>query len=149
MSIYDDDTVSISKLDLWILLTGYIRYAMHRRSTAPSIARDLLIQHHEALTPSQLQQLYDDVQVELRCGYSVGDPCDTQTWQTIATKLLHWVQERKEKGLVLPTSFNASVVQSEASLQLRQIASKRESISTSPWTTWVLQSSNLEHYQQP
>lgn len=80
-----------AQTEFWWLLTGYVRYAMGRRSTAPFTALELVIAHRRSLLPSQAVQLAEEVESGLRTetvreGY-LGDACDVQTWKAVADEL--------------------------------------------------------------
>lgn len=77
--------------DLWILVLGYVRYALGRRSTAPSLAASFVLRYRRHLTSAELAQIVEEVRWGLdretdRPGY-LGDPCDVATWRGLIADL--------------------------------------------------------------
>lgn len=84
-------TVEIENFHLWIMLCGYARYAMGRRSTAPSMAHDMIKQYGKQLSAQQLVQLRREIKEELetyeRANRTCGDECDHNTWKAVVMSL--------------------------------------------------------------
>lgn len=78
-------TTRVKQLDLWVMLLGYVRYAMGRMSTAPSMAQDFVKFYGPGCNKTQLQQIRNEVADELanydRMGKPLGMDCDHRTWQ--------------------------------------------------------------------
>lgn len=75
------------------LLIFATRYALGRRTFAPSIIKGLLIRHQDWLTPQDAAILIHDIEFQGTIGY--GDPCDRETWETT----LGWLREMLDRGL--------------------------------------------------
>jgi hypothetical protein len=86
--------VSLPPECFWWLLTGYVRYAMGRRSTAPSIALNTIGEHIHELRPAWRAQLAKEIEDELqraeRAGELLGDACDHAVWKKAVTMLKQW-----------------------------------------------------------
>lgn len=76
--------IEINQHDIWILLSGFIRYALGRRSTAPGSAYDLVVKYCHHLETWQLNQIYKEIKRELEIAEdhykTVGDQCDHDVW---------------------------------------------------------------------
>jgi len=72
-------------MDLWVMLLGYVRYAMGRMSTAPGMAQDLVKHYGPGCNDQQLKQIRDEIAAELatydRMSKPLGMNCDHRTWQ--------------------------------------------------------------------
>ena len=74
----------IQNPDLFWMLLSCVRYAMGRRSTAPSTTCGWVKQYARFLEDSQLKQIKEEVETELRtCREFLGDECDHKEWQAL------------------------------------------------------------------
>ena len=76
--------IEIAPEHVWDMLIFSVRYALHRRSMAPSTCEDLLI-YAKHIKPWQREQIRDEIARELQIaedsGSTVGDLCDHNTWR--------------------------------------------------------------------
>ena len=80
--------VAVESLDLWPLLMSTVRYAMGRRSTAPSMAIECVQRYARHLEPEQLAQIASEIRQERY----LGDECDVRAWIGLA----EWIENRRE-----------------------------------------------------
>lgn len=71
-------TTRVLNRDLWILVLGYVRYAIGRRSTAASMARDFVRGHWAAFDDNQLAQIREEIEREHVD--DLGADCDQAQW---------------------------------------------------------------------
>ena len=82
--------IAIESSDLWPLLMSTVRYAMGRRSTAPSMAIECVQRYARHLEPEQLAQIASEIRQERY----LGDECDVRAWHGLA----EWIESRRERG---------------------------------------------------
>lgn len=70
----------------WPLLLHSVRYAVGRRSTAPSTTADLVRRYWRLLTREQVAQIVREIREEKY----LGDSCDVATW----TELCEWLERQ-------------------------------------------------------
>lgn len=74
--------------DLWVLVLGYVRYALGRMSTAPSTASNFVRLYWQHFNQQQRTQILREVMDELmraeRAGETLGHKCDHETWTALA-----------------------------------------------------------------
>jgi hypothetical protein len=70
----------------WPLLLYSVRYAVGRRSTAPSTTVDLVRRYWRLLLPEQVAQIVREIREEKY----LGDSCDVATW----TELCEWLERQ-------------------------------------------------------
>jgi len=73
------------------MLLGYVRYAMGRMSSAPSLARDLVRSYGPACNDVQLEQIRREVAEELASyemsNKTLGWECDHATWKGVVADI--------------------------------------------------------------
>lgn len=69
------------------------RYALGRKTLAPSIVKSALVRHQKALSAADADILIRDIEAQAEHGY--GDRCDEETW----ADTLGWLREMRERGL--------------------------------------------------
>lgn len=83
--------MQVNEQHLWFMLLSTVRYSLHRQSTAPSTAVEMVLTYRNGLTAQQLQQIREEVETELRVaernGQYVGHECDHKTWRGLVTAL--------------------------------------------------------------
>lgn len=77
--------IAVQRDHLALLLTYSVRYALGRRTTAPSDVAAITNGHLGHLRPHELTRLRDDIRDQSRLGY--GDPCDEDTWAGLVAQL--------------------------------------------------------------
>lgn len=86
--------IRLSTHDAWMLVGGYVRYAMGRMSTALSFAASMVKQVAPHVGRDRLVQLRDEIKRELddvhRIGKLLGHQCDDIEW----TPLVKWLDGR-------------------------------------------------------
>lgn len=86
--------IRLAPSDAWMLVGGYVRYAMGRMSTAPSFAASMVKQIAPYVDRDRLVQLRDEIKRELddvhRIGKLLGHQCDDIEW----TALVEWLDAR-------------------------------------------------------
>jgi len=70
----------------WPLLLHSVRYAVGRRSTAPSTTADLVRRYWRLLLPEQVAQIVREIREERY----LGDECDARTW----TEMCEWLERQ-------------------------------------------------------
>ena len=83
-------TIPIFEVDETTLVFAF-RYALGRRSTAPSHMVAELKRHWPRLTDHTQQQIVREIEIAIAHG-DAGDPCDVNTWQEVLKLLLHGVE---------------------------------------------------------
>ena len=78
----DDDTLSA-------LLTYSVRYAMGRRTYAPSQVARAVIAHRGHLQPGDREAIVREYDESRRMGL-LGNDCDAQNWHAMARALREW-----------------------------------------------------------
>lgn len=86
------DTQEWTRDDAAILIFA-TRYALSRRTYAPSLIKDALVRHQDWLSARDADVLIRDVEAQAAFGY--GDRCNEDTWADI----LGWLREMQERGL--------------------------------------------------
>lgn len=80
--------------DAWLLVGGYVRYAMGRMFSAPSFAANMVKQIAPHVGRDRLRQLRDEIQCELDAAHGagklLGHACDDQVWR----ELVAWIDGR-------------------------------------------------------
>ena len=86
--------LEISENDLFVLTLHSVRYAMGRRSTAPSTACEFVYRFADKMAADARSQIRDEILGELgraeRSGNTLGDKCDHDEW----TKCVRWLTDR-------------------------------------------------------
>ena len=77
----------VSGPELATMLMFSFRYALGRRSTAPSAVADLLRTYGHVLPPWQRDQIANDIRIAIRDGFA-GDTCDERTWREVAERMI-------------------------------------------------------------
>lgn len=77
---------SASATDLATMLVMSFRYALGRRSTAPSTVADLLRRYGEVLETWQKEQMARDIENAI-FGNMAGDTCDVRVWREVQERL--------------------------------------------------------------
>jgi len=84
--------VGVPPHDLWILVLGYVRYSMGRRSSAPSLAAGYVRVYWSAFSAGAREQIRREVTEEVerfeRSKLTLGDDCDHQVWR----ELIAWME---------------------------------------------------------
>ncbi len=76
----------VEHVDLAPLLLFAFRYALGRRSTAPSTVADLLARYGSVLSTPQRQSIVRDIDQAMAAGWA-GDDCDREVWRKVAKKM--------------------------------------------------------------
>jgi len=94
----EDHRAPVAPEHLRTLLLGYVRYAMGRRSAAPSMACEMVRCYADQIHPADLWQIRQEVQDELDRHTEdpefglLGDDCDVTEWQ----RLVRWIEGRQK-----------------------------------------------------
>ena len=72
--------------DLALLLVYAFRYALGRRSSAPSDVAGMVLRYRHALEPWEVAQICEDATRAIHTN-TAGDPCDVRTWQALIDAL--------------------------------------------------------------
>lgn len=85
---------TVNNRHLWIMVTGYVRYAMGRRSTAPSEAEEMTRTYWHAFADVEQAQLREEIRREVQHDDAhpghLGHECDRRLWRA----LLAWCEAR-------------------------------------------------------
>ena len=86
--------IRLAPHDAWMLVGGYVRYAMGRMSTAPSFAVSMVKQVAPYVGRDRLVRLRREIQQELDAAHGagklLGHQCDDDEW----TALVKWLDGR-------------------------------------------------------
>lgn len=79
------EEVPVLKEDLWPMVMSTVRYMMGRRSGSTGWALDIIVRYSKHLTTQQINQIYAEVDEELRkyeaFGGVLGDKSDHEAWK--------------------------------------------------------------------
>jgi len=81
--------------ELATMLIMSFRYALGRKSTAPSTVQSLLSSYGHALEPWQATQIVKDIEHAIASGLA-GMDCDVVTWKEVARRLCQPPKGTKE-----------------------------------------------------
>ena len=91
----------VTQPELITMLVMSFRYALGRRSTAPSAVSDLLRTYGSILPDWQKEQIAKDISSAIEGGLA-GDTCDERTWREVRERMLgdrppecEWCRDRK------------------------------------------------------
>jgi hypothetical protein len=68
------------------MLLFSFRYALGRRSTAPTTVEGWLVQYAHVLEVWHRRQIVDDIEGAMKAGWA-GDECDRETWRRVAERM--------------------------------------------------------------
>ena len=97
----------VCQRDLFWLLLDCVRYSLYRRSCAPSTCGDMIASYGPALLHSQLRQIAEEIETELRiCDDArpprfCGEECDHDRWRANAA-LARRISSQRADCLVAP-----------------------------------------------
>lgn len=88
--------MQVTPQDLWVLLLSTIRYSFGRQTYMTSLAWELVVQYHEAMSSGQLRQICREIMNEARMYRRAGKRLpDESTWVRGAMRIHRLARKRK------------------------------------------------------
>ena len=79
-------TYEVPDSEIALMLLFAFRYALGRRSAAPSDVRDLFMRYGSVFPPYQRQQIVRDIRHAIETN-SAGDDCDVDVWRQVEKEM--------------------------------------------------------------